>query len=76
MTTSPSFSMDDARAITTQAAPYTLSRNGKVFAQGMLQEGENLLPTGYALEAGEGEAHFTLQTSQAQAEIVLPAVLP
>lgn len=64
------------RVSTDRSLPYTLSRNGQVFAQGNLASGETVLPTGYMLEAGEDAAHFVLQTPVGRAELQIPAVRP
>lgn len=64
------------RVSTDRSLPYTLARNGQIFAQGTLSPGETVLPTGYMLEAGEGAAHFVLQTPVGSAELQIPAVRP
>lgn len=64
------------RVSTDRSLPYTLSRNGQVFAQGTLSSGETVLPTGYMLESGEDAARFVLQTPVGSAELQIPAVRP
>jgi hypothetical protein len=54
----------------------TLRRDDEVIFRGPVPAGDTDLPVGYALEAGQGAARFTIEGGGATASVSLPGVSP